>query len=281
MEHLIDIFARDPNSLSVSERDRIDALLDEHPAFRDYLDHLRDFYRSFRELSTEDVPDHVRAFADSLVRLPHRINLRLPAERTTSRSRGPGFRFLRADAATASRLAGSTAPGTLRAAGSLVSTEYGVLLRLIVDPGADELRGYILSPSQEDASRALVRFDVLDLPHAADASGVVRIPLGEIRSVDELLTGDVELMLPMRSVTVRSAGLADGQFSSVLRHDRIDVRAMPVPSGLRFRISGGAADHFVVFQTGRERHVRHLDVTPLDLRVEDAGEDVSIRLYAE
>ena len=281
MEHLIDIFARDPNSLSDSDRDRIDALLDEHPEFRDYLDHLRDFYRSFRELSARDVPDHVRAFADSLVRLPRRLLLQPPAERKAARLHGPGYRFLRADAAANTATSRASGSGTLRTAGSLVSTEYGVLLRFIEDRDAGELRGYVLSPDQNDASTALVRFAALATPVPTDAAGVIRIPLDTGVSTDNLLSDDVELLLPVRSTRILPAELDGSEYATVLEHGAVVIEARSTASGVRLRMSGTTAEDFLLIEGPGERRLRQLVDGHLDLSIADPASGLSIHMYAE
>lgn len=281
MEHLIDIFARDPNSLSDTDRDRIDALLDENPGFREYLDHLRDFYRSFRELSAENVPDHVRSFADSLVRLPRRLMLRAPASRKPGSSRGSGYRFLRADTATASGAPGSASSGSLRAAGSLVCTEYGVLLRLIEDRDAGELRGYVLSPDQRDASESIVRFEQLDTPRVADTAGVVRIPMAEVKSTVSLLAGVVELMLPVRTAGFRPVDLPSESFATLVESDSLRLEARSTDTGVRMRVSGASSDGFLVIDSAGLRTLHRLDVDELDIDTGDLAEEVGVRIYAD
>lgn len=272
MEHLIDIFARAPDSLSETDRDRIDVLLDEHPGAREYLEHLREFYRSFRELSTEDVPYHVRAFADSLVRLPRRLRLRPPAPRTAGSSPAHNVRFLHADSVSA--------PESVRAVGSLVCADFGVLVRLIEDRDAGELRGYVLSPDQGDAATALVLFEALDTACVTDESGVFRIPLTELDSPEHLLGGPVELAFPVQDTSLRPSDLSGESASTLFESESVRVYARRTAHGVKIDLTGGTVDDWLVIDSAGLRSLHRLSENTIELETDLNSDEISLRLYA-
>jgi len=272
LEHLIDIYARAPESLSEADRERIDALLAEHAGFRDYLDYLKEFYRSFRQLSSEDVPDHVRSFADSLVRLPQRVRLRPPVPGSGRPVPGAGYRFLHADSVSA--------PESIRAIGSLVCTNFGVLVRLIEDRETGELRGYVLSPDQSDAARALIRFEDHDIACAADESGVFRIPLTDLNDPEELLHGPIELSMPVGESTFDASDLPNDTVSRLLESESVHVDAQRVPQGIELRVFAGKETGFLVIDSTGLRSLHRISDESIEFETDLTTDEFTVRLYA-
>lgn len=272
MEHLLDIYARAPESLSEADRDRIDALLAEHAGLRDYLDYLTEFYRSFRKLSIEDVPDHVRSFADSLVRLPQRVPLRPPTSRSDRSVSGSAHRFLHADSLAV--------PESIRALGSLVCTDFGVLVRLIEDRETGELRGYVLSPDQNDAARSLILFDDFDIACATDKSGVFRIPLTDLDTPEELLSGPVELVLPVAEFTVGASGLSDDSALRLFESESMHVDVRRVPTGIEVRVSSGKENAYLVIDATGLQSLHRLADESTEFETVLNTDEFTARLYA-
>jgi hypothetical protein len=273
VEYLLDIYARSPRALSDADRRRVLEFLEANPHYREYLDHLEDFYRSFRELRAEDVPDHVREFADRLVRLPRSFRLR-PPKRGGGARNGSGSRthFLHADAAPAS--------ASFRAAGSLVAGEHGVLLRFIEDREDGELRGYLLCPNQGEASTALVRFENLSEPVVADPAGIIRIPLDEIESVDHLIGAGVDVLLPVRRIPVDVTRLPANGATRVVDTAPLGLRVVHEHDHLRLVFDDPTGIDYLVAASERGHEI-HL-VTDRMIRIELDGTDgvVDLRIYA-
>ncbi|MEQ9105664.1 MAG: hypothetical protein RIE53_13320 [Rhodothermales bacterium] len=197
MIDVIEALVWTPSALPEPELRHAEQLVATDPVARDlweFLSALRaEMLDHASEWNPEDMPTHVRTFAESLYTPPRRIPLRMKREVDRDVKTRTALRTNMA-AATASR---ST---RFRSLGSMLNREEGILVRFLLDDEADLVRGYALSTSGVDVTTSVVVLEGHAQPICPDANGAFSFPASWVRPPSSLADQNVDLLLPVAAL---------------------------------------------------------------------------------